>query len=631
MKKTTGEIDVKDLAPKVPPLRTKILNLLSANKRKRQSVSLIDLSNLAECSPKQAEAEVSAIKESGYNIEYDPEQKMELSSIIPKQQNLKLNTEDYFGDDWVRFGFITDTHLASKYSRLDVLNAIYDVYEKEGITTVYHGGNWIDGDARFNKYDVHCIGFEAQLEYFLKHYPQRKGMTTHIVSGDDHEGWYVQREQINVGRVMQERAASIGRDDIKDLGYMERDLEFRRGSGKSIIRIIHAGGGSAYAISYTSQKYVESLQGGEKPAMVLIGHFHKFDWSYPREVHTIQGGCFTGNTNITTQSGQKRIKDIRVGDLVLTHKNRYRPVSAIMEPRMASDFWAMNYGRKNRPDQTLTATSEHPVLVGCDGFSRAWVKMSEVKPGDWVFVRATKCRVSGDPIPFWLKMSKMSNPMDEKSTRDKLSATKGPRDLVRSNGDGWKHLMDDILPYCERMKAEGWTVVPVGNSVTPDIIGFKDGRVVAVEVESSGGRMLEFKKGKYEHAKILDFVDEVRWVDTRIRKEQPRAEYEPDESGFIKVKVLSCAPVKARKQRTQETVYNFSVEEDESYLAGSVVVHNCTMDQSPFMRKKRIQAMVGGCIVEAKQDRKGIFNRVRVEWMPFYGKRFYQYHWGSKL
>ena len=121
-------------------------------------------------------------------------------------------------------------------------------------------------------------------------------METKIISGDDHEGWYVQREHINVGKVMQLYAREAGRDDLEDLGYMERDIAYEQPGGRSIIRVIHAGGGSAYATSYTSQKYAESLQGGEKPDIVLVGHFHKFEYGYPREIHMIQGGTTCDQT-----------------------------------------------------------------------------------------------------------------------------------------------------------------------------------------------------------------------------------------------------------------------------------------------------------------------------------------------
>ncbi len=54
---------------------------------------------------------------------------------------------------------------------------------------------------------------------------------------------------------------------------------------------MHPGGGAAYALSYSAQKIVESFQGGEKPSVLLYGHYHKFDWNYYREVHNIGTGC----------------------------------------------------------------------------------------------------------------------------------------------------------------------------------------------------------------------------------------------------------------------------------------------------------------------------------------------------
>ncbi len=41
---------------------------------------------------------------------------------------------------------------------------------------------------------------------------------------------------------------------------------------------------------------MESFQGGEKPHMMLIGHYHKFSQGFPREVHTVQTGCVCDQT-----------------------------------------------------------------------------------------------------------------------------------------------------------------------------------------------------------------------------------------------------------------------------------------------------------------------------------------------
>lgn len=190
------------------------------------------------------------------------------------------------------FGFTTDNHLCNRNSRLDVLNAAYDHFEQIGISVVFNAGNWVDGEARFNKTElVTAPGMDHQLDYMIDKFPQRNGIETHYIAGDDHEGWYQQREGIEVGKYLQMRAEEQGRTDLKYLGYGEADVKLSFGTGSSVMRVVHPGGGSAYAISYTDQKRVESYQGGEKPQIELVGHYHKFNHGYPREVHTVQGGC----------------------------------------------------------------------------------------------------------------------------------------------------------------------------------------------------------------------------------------------------------------------------------------------------------------------------------------------------
>jgi hypothetical protein len=208
--------------------------------------------------------------------------------IEPGQSEVKGSNEE-----WTHvFGFTTDNHLCNRHSRLDVLNSAYDHFQREGITLVYNAGNWIDGEARFNKTElVTAPGMDHQLDYLIDNFPVRKGIETHYIAGDDHEGWYQQREGIEVGRYLQMRAEDSGRTDLKYLGYAEADVKLSYGSGSSVMRVVHPGGGSAYAISYTDQKRVESYQGGEKPQIELVGHYHKFNYGYPREVHTLQGGC----------------------------------------------------------------------------------------------------------------------------------------------------------------------------------------------------------------------------------------------------------------------------------------------------------------------------------------------------
>lgn len=55
-------------------------------------------------------------------------------------------------------------------------------------------------------------------------------------------------------------------------------------------------GGSAYAQSYRAQKIVESYQGGEKPHVLIIGHYHKLGCFYPRGVVCLLAGCVQDQT-----------------------------------------------------------------------------------------------------------------------------------------------------------------------------------------------------------------------------------------------------------------------------------------------------------------------------------------------
>jgi biotin operon repressor len=231
----------------------------------------------------------SMIFQTAYD-EYDLQESIHLE---PGQSEVQ-GTKEYWTH---QFGFTTDNHLCNKHSRLDVLNAAYNHFAAEGIKIVYNAGNILDGEAKFNKTElVTAPGMDNQVDYFIEQFPYRSGIKTHFIAGDDHEGWYQQREGIEIGRYMALRAEQAGRDDFEYLGYAEADVKLTYGSGSSVMRVVHPGGGSSYAISYTDQKRVESYQGGEKPHIELVGHYHKFNHGYPREVHTLQGGCTCDQT-----------------------------------------------------------------------------------------------------------------------------------------------------------------------------------------------------------------------------------------------------------------------------------------------------------------------------------------------
>lgn len=247
-------------------------------------------SDMLDVSVTKAKAWLKTAKENGLSIVMHDE--VFFLSGEPEKAKAKSISAKESKNGFYRFGYVTDNHLCSKYERLDVLNKLYDIFEQEGITTVFNTGNWIDGEARFNMHDLNVHGFDAQIRYMIEQYPQREGIVTKYIAGDDHEGWYTQKHGIDAGRALQERAQKVGRFDLEYLGYMENDviLNSKDGKGQTVIRLLHPGGGSSYAISYAPQKIVESYSGNEKPHVLLVGHYHKASYDFIRGVHVVQGG-----------------------------------------------------------------------------------------------------------------------------------------------------------------------------------------------------------------------------------------------------------------------------------------------------------------------------------------------------
>jgi hypothetical protein len=199
---------------------------------------------------------------------------------------------------YIRFAGTADQHLCSKYERLDCLNDFYDHVARREISLVLNGGNWIDGEASFNKHDLLVHGMDPQMQYLAHNYPKRAGVTTWAITGEDHEGWWGRREGVDVGTYAENVMRQNGREDWHNVGFMETFIPLVHGdTGKSSqLCLMHAGGGSAYAISYAPQKIIEGFDGGDKPAVLLIGHYHKASYQMTRNVHAVQLGCFEDQT-----------------------------------------------------------------------------------------------------------------------------------------------------------------------------------------------------------------------------------------------------------------------------------------------------------------------------------------------
>jgi hypothetical protein len=282
----------KDGPTKAAPLTPEQLEDGIRAALRRRSMSVKELAEKLNVSARKVHCSIALMRERGVMITDYPGNVYEMTTTASLEPGRHIIKGDPRAEWTHHFLVLSDNHLCNRNSRLDVLKAAYDHAEQSGITIALNAGNYIDGEARFNKTElIVAPGMDRQMDYMIQEYPRRQGIKTLFIDGDDHEGWYAQREGIIPGQYLEMRARKAGRNDLEYLGYSEADIALRCGSGEAVARVLHPGGGSAYATSYTAQKIVESYQGGEKPQVLFVGHYHKAEYGYPREVHALQTGC----------------------------------------------------------------------------------------------------------------------------------------------------------------------------------------------------------------------------------------------------------------------------------------------------------------------------------------------------
>lgn len=240
----------------------------------------------------------------GYNI-------MEANNLIwletsPLAENNEIK-EPYNGETELIFGLISDTHMCNKNQQITYLNDFYDICESKGIKTIYHCGDISDGFYKNRPehiYELLKIGFDEQAEYIIENFPKRDGITTKFITGN-HDSTHVKNGGSDIGKRIADK-----RSDMEYLAYMNAKVWL---TPQCDMDLFHPLDGASYALSYSSQKFIDGLQGGQKPRILAIGHHHKAMFYPYRNIHVFEVPCFESQT--TFEKG-KRI-NVNVGGWIV--------------------------------------------------------------------------------------------------------------------------------------------------------------------------------------------------------------------------------------------------------------------------------------------------------------------------
>ena len=194
---------------------------------------------------------------------------------------------------------------------------------------MYHTGDVLDGHRVYKgqEFELSDVGMEKQLDRLAKVAP-KVGLPVRFIVGN-HDLSLKALAGVNIGKAISDRMDDAGQD-WEFLGEESAVVEIATPIGKTFrMQLLHPGGGSSYAISYRMQKIIESLEGGTKPDLLAIGHYHKAEMlpNYSN-VCGVQTGCFQWQSPFMARNALAAhvggwIIDVTVGEDLLSVRGEF--------------------------------------------------------------------------------------------------------------------------------------------------------------------------------------------------------------------------------------------------------------------------------------------------------------------
>ena len=226
---------------------------------------------------------ITLMSQQGYNIEYVNGEVL----VLKSPQRTKDVYELPYNLEHLKLLLISDTHLCSRYDRLDILRYLYAKAEEKGVKHILHSGDFTDGRSTRPEqiFELREPSYEGQVQYCVEKYPTFSGRT-YVIQGNHDDWWYKSAGSEIVRTIAQQR------DDIVYLGADVADMKI----GKLKCRLFHGSGGSAYARSYKMQKYLDSIPLKERPHILQTGHIHQSFYMKQDDTHGFQTSCLVDQT-----------------------------------------------------------------------------------------------------------------------------------------------------------------------------------------------------------------------------------------------------------------------------------------------------------------------------------------------
>lgn len=379
---------------------------------------------------------------------------------------------------------------------------------------------------------------------------------------------------------------------------------------------------SMHLLTDEQRKALEDIPIKQRQKEILKEEYRNGEW-YANDIRRVYAGdipradcwcfgfpCFAKGTYILTEKGYIPIEDVSVGDKVLTHKGRWRKVTATMH-RDGARLWDVN-GFGILPTRT---TAEHPYYVTkpdqpmefkkveqlddswystmvlpdaeSDGYSKEmWWIIGRYLADGWRVER--KDRPSGGRIVFAISDDKRAE-FEQRLREAKLHGT-----YTKERTCGKYHVCNNQLyEYLEKFgKYAHGKRIPREALCLPrekakyffDGYMSGDGRNDREEATSTSAALIlgmciiAQRLGKSVPAVYYTRRDEKCVIQGRECRQRDTYTFRISSKsvkGHYRARYVCRELYQPTESDDFGTVYNISVEEDNSYVANGAIVHNC--------------------------------------------------------
>jgi UDP-2,3-diacylglucosamine pyrophosphatase LpxH len=192
-----------------------------------------------------------------------------------------------------RFMVASDIHIGNAYHLKDPFQDFIHRGYDAGIRTCLVPGDILSGCYRHSRWED-LPGFDAQAGLAAETFPRLPGLEYWAIGGN-HDQTFEDMIGMSVCKALEEVFQRQGRKDLHMLGMRGAYLRLgERGKRGLLTEMWHPIGKTAYALSYKLQKHVEGYAPGQKPDVLLAGHWHQQCYFTTRGVHAMSCGTWQG-------------------------------------------------------------------------------------------------------------------------------------------------------------------------------------------------------------------------------------------------------------------------------------------------------------------------------------------------